>query len=83
MNLKLTTREWVQILGLAVCGTTAWVTLHSSVSALQSTVAGLQQQINQVRQDYLRRDVDSQHDGQFDVQIADIKERLNRLEDHK
>lgn len=81
--MKLTTKEWVQILILAVAGATAWTTLRLSLSNTEADVASLREQLRQVRQDYLRRDVDTQHDAIFDTQITDLKERMNRLEDQK
>ena len=78
--MKFTFAQWFQILVLAVAGAAGWTTLKMSVSNVQADMSSLREQLRQVRQDYLRRDVDAQHDTAFEVSIADIKARMDRLE---
>ena len=79
--MKLTTAQWIQILTVAVIGAAGWTTLKMSVNSVQGNAVILQEQINQVRRDYLRKDVDSQHDAIYDAAVADAKARMDRLEE--
>ena len=81
--MKLTLAHWVQILVLSVAMATGWTTLKVGQSNNTADIASLREQLRQVRQDYVRTDVDAQHDNAFEVAIADIKERLNRVEDRR
>ena len=78
--MKLSFAQWVQILVLAVTMAAGWTTLKVGQSNNTADIASLREQLRQVRQDYLRRDVDAQHDAAFEVAIADIKARMDHLE---
>ena len=78
--MKLTFAQWVQILVLAVAGAAGWTTLKVGQSNNTEDIASLREQLRQVRQDYLRRDVGAQHDAAFEITVADIKARIDRLE---
>ena len=78
--MKLTFAQWVQILVLAVTMAVGWTTLKVGQSNNTADITSLREQLRQIRQDYLRRDVDTQHDAAFDVSMADVKARMDRLE---
>jgi uncharacterized membrane protein len=79
--VKLTTAQWIQILTVAVMIATGWTTVKMSVNSVQASAASLQEQLNQVRRDYLRKDVDAQHDAIYDAAVADAKARMDKLEE--
>jgi hypothetical protein len=78
--VKLSFAQWVQILVLAVTMAAGWTTLKVGQSNNTADITSLREQLRQIRQDYLRRDVDTQHDAAFDVSMADVKARMDRLE---
>ena len=78
--MKLTFAQWVQILVLAVSMAVGWTTLKVGQSNNTADISAFRDQLNQIRRDYLRRDVDSQHDAAFELSISDIKARMDRLE---
>ena len=78
--MKLTFAQWVQILVLAVTGAAGWTTLKVGQSNNTADITALREQLRQIRQDYLRSDVDAQHDNAFEVSIADVKARMDRIE---
>ena len=78
--MKLTFAQWVQILVLAVTMAAGWTTLKVGQANDAADIASLREQIRQVRENYLRKDVDEQHDTAFEVAITDIKARMDRVE---
>ena len=78
--MKLSFAQWVQILVLAVTMAAGWTTLKVGQSNNTADITSLREQLRQIRQDYLRQDVDAQHNAAFEVSVADIKARMDRLE---
>lgn len=78
--MKLSFAQWVQILVLAVTMAAGWTTLKVGQSNNTADITSLREQLRQIRQDYLRRDVDAQHDATFESSMADVKARVDRIE---